>query len=254
MPNFNLFQKTKIFILDTLFPIRCLICKKYEEWICQECLKKIEILDQQVCPYCERNVSPAGKICSNCKTNFLTKNSHSYLNALIVSASYKKGGLSRLIHHYKYSFVSDLSVPLASIVTQAIIKHNLPLPDIIIPIPLHFRRLRWRGFNQSELLANEISQNITPSFTIPVVSHLLLRKKFTISQMKIKNYQERKKNLKDAFIFNPDLPFQEILKNKTVLLIDDVSTTGSTMNECAKVLKINGAQTVFGAVIARQEI
>lgn len=254
MLNYILFQKIKIFLLDILFPIDCLFCQKSNEWLCSECLEKISILKEQVCPYCEKNISPFGKICSHCKSNFLIKNQSFWLDSLIVSTSYQKNKISKIIHYFKYNFVCDLSIPLAKIMIKAILEHNLPLPDIIIPVPLHSRRLRWRGFNQSELLANQISQNLTPGLIIPLFDNLLFRQKFTLPQMRIKNYQERKNNLKDAFILNRDLPFQKILKNKTVLLIDDVSTTGSTLNECAKVLKINGAKLVFGAVIARQEI
>jgi ComF family protein len=250
----KIFENVKTFILDTLFPIHCLICKKSQEWVCQECLRKISILNEQVCPYCEKNISPFGKICPNCKEKFLNKKNDTYLDALIVSTNYKKNNISRLIHHYKYNFVTDLKIPLAQIIIEAITKNNLPLPDIIIPVPLHMRRLRWRGFNQSELLAEEISRNLTPGFLIPILKNILLRRRFTIPQMKIKNYQERKNNLENAFIINSQLYSNETLENKSILLIDDVATTGSTINECAKILKENGAKKVFGAVIARQEL
>lgn len=246
------FNLKKVF-LDTLFPINCFFCQKPNEWICQECAEKIKILDAQVCPYCEKNISSYGHICQYCKTKFLIKNKKDYLDALIVSSSYKKNKISNLIHQFKYNFVFDLSLPLAKIMTNSIIQHNLPLPDMIIPVPLHKRRLRWRGFNQSELLANQISESLTPGLAIPVISNLILRKKFTTSQMKIKNYQERKNNLENAFSINPKIN-SEIIKNKTILLVDDVSTTGSTLFECAKILKSNGVKKVFGIVIARQEI
>lgn len=257
-----MFKSIKIFVLDILFPLHCLFCQKYGQWICQECFKKISLLPVQVCPYCEKAISPAGRICFKCKEKFLRKNQLPPLDALIVSTKYEKNGASRLIHHFKYSFVKDLGDPLAKIMSEAITFHNLPLPDLIIPVPLHSRRLRWRGFNQSEILANHICENLTPGFSIPVISNLLLRKKYTQAQMKIKNYQERQKNVKNIFTLSPSSPVigrgvggeGKILKDKTILLIDDVATTGATLFECARTLKSAGAKKVYGAIIARQEI
>ncbi|MFA6160066.1 MAG: ComF family protein [Parcubacteria group bacterium] len=255
------FQKIKKYILDTLFPIRCLHCQKYGEWVCRECTQKISILSVQVCPYCEKTISPNGRICPKCKDKFLAKNEIWPLDALIVSAKYEKNGLSRLVHCFKYNFIPDLGEILAKIMCEAIVSHNSPLPDFIIPIPLHPRRQRWRGFNQSEILAQYISQNLTPSFPIAIISDFLIRKKYTPAQMKIKNYQERQRNVRNIFGLNCNVETQNFasqnfasLQGKTILLVDDICTTGSTLFECAKVLKSTGAKKVFAVVIARQEI
>jgi len=248
-----MFNYIKEIILDTLFPIHCLFCKKYGCWICSHCFKKIIILSEQVCPYCEKNISPAGRICQDCKNKFLKNNKDYPLDLLIVSTKYTQEGISRIIHYFKYNFIKDLGSPLAKIISQAIISNNISLPDLIIPVPLHPRRLRWRGFNQSEILAKKISQNLTPGFQIQVLSNALVRKKYTAAQMKIKNYQERQKNVKNIFVLNSNFDLKN-LKDKTILLIDDVSTTGATLFECARILKNCGAKKVYGAVIARQEI
>jgi ComF family protein len=237
-----------------LFPIHCLYCQKYGQWICEECAGKINILEDQVCPYCEKNISPHGRICSLCKNKFLEKNENWPLDALLVSSKYNKSGISRSIYCFKYSFIESLGTPLARIITEAIIFHALPLPNLIIPIPLHHQRLRWRGFNQSEILARHIGENLTPGFSIPVIPNFLIRKKYTSPQMKIKNYQKRQKNVRGIFTLNKKFPNPEIIKNKTILLLDDVSTTGATIFEVAQVLKSAGAKKVYGAVIVRQEI
>jgi ComF family protein len=144
--------------------------------------------------------------------------------------------------------------------TKAFLDNGLPLPDLVVPIPLHKRRLRWRGFNQSELLANYISENLTPGMEIPVLNDILIRKKHTTPQMQVKKYSERKENIKDAFEIYPVKSaggsaekFKRI-KNKNILLVDDVATTGATLNECAKTLKQSGAKKVFALVLARQEM
>jgi competence protein ComFC len=178
----------------------------------------------------------------------------------VVSAEYQENGLDRLIHFYKYCFVENLHQPLGEIIIRSIFRHSLPLPNAIIPVPLHKRRLRWRGFNQSELLADYISLNLTPGLEIPVLKDSLIRKKYTAPQMEIKKYTERRKNMQNAFTINPlKSPADSVeqfsrIKNKIVLLVDDVATTGATLNECARILKQFGAKKVFAVVLARQKI
>jgi predicted amidophosphoribosyltransferase len=263
-------QIIKKFILDTLFPIACLGCQEEEVWLCDGCLSKIKSLTTQVCPYCEKTETQNGKPCHRCRENHLMKNQLLPLDDLLVSTRYKD--ISRLVHCYKYNFIPDLHIPLGKIMIQGILKNNSALPDAIIPIPLHPRRLRWRGFNQSELLARYISENLAPGFQIPVLAEVLIRQKYTAPQMKISDYLERKKNITGAFYFNPPSPegrrcFDELvgtgegsdtnktnLKNKTVLLVDDIATTGATLFEAGKVLKNSGAKKVFAVVLSRQEI
>jgi competence protein ComFC len=239
----EIIKNTKTFILDTLFPISCISCGHPDVWLCETCFSKIELLPFQVCPHCEKLITEKGRLCDNCKKD------KSALDNLLTATKYRENNLAKIVHLYKYNFVEDLHVPLAKLLVKIILKNNLPLPDLIVPVPLHKRRLRWRGFNQSELLANYVSQNITPGFSIPVAPDLIKRQKYTPPQMQIGKYSERRKNMQDAFIFNSD----QNIRDKKILLIDDVATTGATLFECAKVLKANGAKKVFATVIARQE-
>jgi len=264
----NSFQKIKVFTLDTLFPIHCISCNYEGLWLCEECLEKIPLKQEWTCPICEKNITPGGRVCFHCRKK-------SFLDGLLVAASYKENLISSAVHYLKYRFAKDLYIPLGKILTKALNNSGLPLPEIIVPVPLHKRRLRWRGFNQSELLAEYLGENLTPGFSIPIFNNLLIRKKYTQPQMKIKNYFRRKKNIENAFMidtssmsFSPlirgDAPKgqrgqeygmkkENFLKNKKILLIDDIATTGSTLFECAKVLKSAGAAEVFASVIARQE-
>lgn len=262
---FQVLASSKKFILDTLFPISCVSCGNPNVWLCEDCLQKIQLLSFQLCPQCERLITSDGRLCSFCKAQ------QPPLDALIVASGYKEGSISRLVHLYKYNFVEDLREPLGKLLVKNILKNNLPLPDMIIPVPLHKRRLRWRGFNQAELLADFISLNLTPGYAISVFGNILKRTRYTPPQMKIKDYFQRRKNMRDAFeinlsslSFSPfvrgDVPQgqrgfkgQRGLKNKNILLIDDIATTGATLFECAKALKQNGAKFVSAAVIARQE-
>jgi len=245
----TLLQNTKTLLLDTLFPMHCVSCDQEGSFLCEKCFGKIELLDFQVCPKCEKLITAQGGLCDRCQKD------RPALANLAVATKYKDNNLSKLVHLYKYNFVESLQLPLGRLLVKIILKTGLPLPDLIAPIPLHPRRLRWRGFNQSELLAKYVAENLAPGFPIPVVSNLVIRKKYTPPQMQIGKYAERRKNMQNAFVINNKFLEKnpDFLKNKKILLIDDIATTGATLFECAKVLKQNGAKKVFGAVLARQE-
>lgn len=235
------FKKIHTFVLDALFPACCLGCKKEGAWICEVCFSRIKFNTQQVCPVCEKRNTPDGRICFECMNK-------KPLDGLLNVSSYQDKLLHKAVHHYKYRFIHDLHVPLGNLLLKAFENSELPLPEIIIPVPLHARRLRWRGFNQATLLAKELGNKLTPNFAIPVLENVLIRQKYTAPQMKIKHHAERQANLANAFaIENP-----QAIKNKRILLVDDIATTGSTIFECAKVLKQNGARSVFAIVLARQ--
>jgi len=239
----SLFSRIRKIVLDTLFPISCFSCEVPDQWICGKCLAGIRIRENQFCPACENIATPYGKICPSCRERRKTR-----LDGLVVAASYENPLLKRLVSGFKYRFITDLAEPLGHLLTGAIVQNDLPVPDFIVPVPLHPRRLRWRGFNQSRLLAEKIAGEITPLMRIEVLE-ILGRKKYRKPQMGIKKYQDRLDNVKG--IFHLENGFLD-LKNKQILLIDDIATTGATLEECARVLKSAGAKKVFAAVIARQ--
>jgi ComF family protein len=164
------------------------------------------------------------------------------LKGLIVAAKYDVGPTKEMIHHLKYSGFTEL-VPLLSEIIIHRIKNNLPKKDlIIVPVPLHKKREAQRGFNQAELIGRELSKRLD----IPG-GLALSRTRNTQSQVKLVR-KDRKDNLVGAFACEDP----EIICNKCVLLIDDVTTTGTTLEECTKVLRKNGAREVWGVVIAKR--
>ncbi len=243
------FFSFKKFILETLFPIHCISCNKYGDWLCQDCLNKISLKKHQVCPICEQKQTPNGIVCFDCKSKYT-------IDGLLVASFYrrnkKKTILAELIHYYKYRFINELSNPLGEILVKAFLHSDLILPDLIIPIPLHPRRLRWRNFNQSKLLAEYLSKKITPNFEITVTEDIIIRKKYTHPQAKIKDRRRRINNLQGIFAINSNTKVAELLENKTILLVDDIATTGSTLFECAKTLKQYKVKEVYAIVLARQ--
>lgn len=237
-------KKSGIFFLDILFPLRCLGCSKKGAWICTVCLSQIPFRLEQHCPTCLKRVTRDGRVCFECQDT--TKRA---LDGIFVASYYRDTLLPHAIHTYKYRFIPGLSQPLGSFLIRALVQSALPLPDVIIPVPLHQRRLRFRGFNQSELLAQILSQSLTPGLDIPLFTDVLLRSRATKPQMKTTSREERLGNLKQAFILQEHT--NHTIKGKSVWLIDDVTTTGTTLEECAIVLKEHGASTVFGIVLAR---
>lgn len=237
-----LLKKLHQFILDTLFPIRCLSCEKEGQWLCDICFGKIIVKDEQHCPVCEKFFTPDGRTCLACKKK-------SSLDGLLVAASYQQSSIAKAVHLFKYRFVSDLHIALGNLLVKIMHKTELPLPDLILPVPLHPRRLRWRGFNQSALLANHLANNLLAQNKVICDEKILIRNRYTTPQMGIRDYDSRKANIVGAFSLLPSAK----IKNKTILLVDDIATTGFTIFECAKVLKKAGAKEVFAIVIARQE-
>lgn len=177
-------------ILDIVFPVYCLGCKKSGEWLCDDCLNSID--------------------------------NYSYQNKL----------LKKAINIYKYKFVKDLAKPLSKLILRKI---NFDY-DYIVPVPLHAKRLRWRGFNQAELLAQQINHKKTKNF--------LIKTQKTKPQAELTEKQ-RKQNIKNSFKCLANLT------NKRILLIDDVETTGSTLRECKKALLQAGVKKVYCLTLAK---
>ena len=209
----------KKFILDLLFPINCLECNQEGKFICSSCFKKI--------PVNEKNME---------------FNKDSVLDKLIIASNYSYPLIKKAIHRYKYDFVKELANPLGQLMIKKLNQQNIK-DSILIPIPLHLKRLRWRGFNQADLLAQHIGKELN----IPVINNLLIRTKHTLPQAKIENAQERQQNIKQAFALN----LRTLFSGRSFILIDDISTTGATLKECAKILKPLKPKEIYGLVISK---
>ena len=224
--------KLKDALLEILFPVRCVGCSEEGEWFCESCSQKIIPNEKQFCPVCWQE-SFGGKVCTNCE---------SPLDGLRVAASYQQNPeLAKAIQTLKYKFSEPLAENLAEVLSRSISQKKYVSERVIIPIPLHKKRRRWRGFNQAELLANSVAKKLN----LPL-ENSLVRTKNTPQQAKLSR-DERIQNLENAFELAPNFS----AKDKTILLVDDVASTATTLLECAKVLKKNGAKEVWGLVLAR---
>lgn len=220
-------------IKDYIFPVFCLGCGKEGEWLCGICYNKIDLNGVFACPVCHRE-SQAGVCCSGCREN-------SFLFSGVAISKYSEENLiGQAIQSLKYSWAEDILSLFEHIIADftAGNKQLFLEVDYVVPIPLHKKRFAERGFNQAELLARILSIKIGKPIKCP-----LQRVKHTGQQAKLSRL-ERLVNVKEAFVSREKLAGNAIL-------VDDVFTTGSTMQECAKALLSAGAGKVFGFTIAR---
>lgn len=221
-------------IYDLIFPKKCVECGKEGFWLCKKCFKKIIIIKAPFCPFCYK-LTPQGQYCSRCQRYY-------NLTGVIIAAHYENP-LKEAIHKFKYDRIKELVEPLSELLISRL---ELGFPRgnlVLIPIPLSKRRQLERGFNQAEILAERVG----PEFEIPLLDDILFRTKERPAQIELKG-KERRENIKGVFKVKGDI---KKIKNKTVLLVDDVFTTGATLNEVAKTLKRAGVKNVWGLVIAK---
>jgi len=247
---FKLLTSARNYLLELLFPIKCAVCRKEtgsqkrNKLICADCIKKISPSLDFFCPLCEAKTAD-GKLCFSCRIIISNTEKTFHLDRLIYPFSYKDPAVQKVIKSFKYHFIKDLNQPIGRLVTSYLdkIKGKIDLKDtVIIPVPLHKRKFNQRGYNQSELIAVEISKHLN----IGVINDCLFKIRPTKDQAKLKE-NKRLGNLKGAFLCAK--PW--LAAGKKILLLDDVYTTGETMKECAKVLKEAGAKEVIGLAIAR---
>jgi ComF family protein len=164
-----------------------------------------------------------------------------------VSFGEYEGGLRGLIHLLKYESVTPVAAPLGRMLAEAIqelLAGRETLQPMLVPVPLHKSRRRARGFNQAELIARAAGKR--GSRRLAVASGILLRQRDTISQVGLSR-EERMENVRDAFRVSAP----ERVKGQTLIVVDDVMTTGTTLSECARVLKQAGAKRVWAETVAR---
>jgi len=232
-------------LLDLLFPKRCLGCGKWGRYICYSCQQKIKPLFYFKCPVCER---PAvdGMTHPRCRTKYT-------LDGLTSFFRYD-GIVKKAIKTIKYRYVTDIVTEVIDVIPnssfsifQNILNSKFLIMNcILVPIPLHPSRYRSRGFNQAEVIASALSKRLD----IPVNTTLLIRTEKTTPQVEMKDRDKRLMNMKGVFTVKNNSSMLRC-NNVTILLIDDVFTTGATLRSAASVFKHAGAPFVWGITIAQ---
>jgi ComF family protein len=199
---------------------------------CERCLGQVELIQPPVCRRCGCPIRHDG-LCSQCEQ------APSSLDGVLAAAVFA-GPLRQAVHALKYENIASLATPLASIMAGAWRRGSLPQTDLILPVPLHTRRQAERGYNQSTLLARSLGHSVG----VPVNEHILVRQRATRPQVGL-DQSARQRNVAGAFAC------QGRVAGKTLVVLDDVCTTGATLEACADSLRAAGAASVWGFTLAR---
>lgn len=237
--NKNMFKKIKKFFLDALFPVSCLNCGNYGEWICNNCFKKLKLQEKTADDY-ELKMPE--------------------LEDIFIAGNYDEDKvLSLVLRRFKYNHITELASILGRFLSffwngklnaLAFIDKEFALElenALIIPVPLSKGRLKERGFNQAEELAKYLAQEFSYE-----IYYGLKRKNSDKHQARM-DKEKRLKNIKGSFYIKKEdaLRFVSVLNNRTIIIVDDIVTSGATLNEVAKTLKEAGAKKVYALAVAK---
>ena len=220
--------------LDFLFPQWCVGCGGGGSFLCASCRQSLPRIVPPVCPRCGRPY-PGGRLCPGCVEWQASIDG-------IRSPFRFEGTVRQAVHRFKYDNLRALAKPMAELLNDYVELHPIP-GEVLVPVPLHRRRLRERGYNQSGLLARELGRIIR----LPVINDCLARERHNPPQARTSTVEERRSNVLDVFACRDSR-----LQDRKVLLIDDVSTSGATLDACAAAVKQSGATSVWALVLASE--
>jgi len=239
-------DKLTDFLLNLFFPLFCLGCSREGVLLCADCRATLEISQFN---YCLCNKSPLrlppgtkSGTCGSCRTKTLA--------GIYSAVPYQEKFLTRkLVYTFKEKpYLKHAASVLASIIAEHLLLAGNNLESVweqsvIVPVPMEMSAMKRRGYNHAEVLAFELAKLVQT----PCITDNLVKVRKTLPQKSLSK-EQRKENLEGAFIIENPVD----IAGKKVFLIDDVYTTGSTIEECAKVLKSAGVKQVWGIVFARE--
>ena len=228
-------RQVKTAFLDLLLPLKCLGCGKEGDLICPSCRQSLPRIRLPLCQRCGATAGE-GNLCRLCINHPLTIDG-------IRSVFLFQGTVRQAILQLKYKHLKALAAPLSQLLAEYLGSHPLKGEVLVlVPVPLHPKRLRERGYNQASLLAQELGK-LTG---LPVAEDMLIRVQDSVPQARTKSAVERRHNVQGVFTC------PKSLKGKQILLVDDVCTTGATLDACAIALKAAGVGSVWGLTVARE--
>ncbi len=221
--------------LDLVFPKRCYVCGRDGRYLCDACRQELPSLHRPFCLLCAQPLQRALPYCRRCQEQPL------HIDG-IRSPYLMEGPVRNMVHALKYNGVRSLAQPVGDLLAQFALQEQLKA-DVVVPVPLHHRKERERGYNQSLLLARACSA----SMGVPVADDALRRLRYTPPQARSADSEERRANVSNAFAAETTL-----VRGKRVLVLDDVCTTGATLEACAIALRDAGGTSVWGLTLARE--
>jgi len=230
-------------ILDMIYPIRCPVCGEIVlpkgQKICTVCQQKLQYIKEPRCKKCSKPIEyEEQEYCSDCSR----KEYHFDKGyAVWVYDEAMKHSIANFKYHSKKEYAKFYIQEVVRLYSEKI---RILAPDVIVPVPIHRSKYQERGYNQADLLAKGIGRELG----IPVISHLLLRNKKTLPQKKLSD-KERLRNLSEAFQFNEKAVCSYQGEIARVLLVDDIYTTGATIEACSMVLRVAGINKVYFMIL-----
>lgn len=221
-------------LLDLFFPRRCMGCGREGRYFCAQCIAGLPRIGPPRCPRCGLHL-PEGRTCSACVGQRFSLQG-------IRSAFLYQDPIRAALIAFKYRGVQVIGEELATLLAQTLAAEPIPA-DVLVPVPLFLSRKLERGYNQAEILSRALS----PLVGLPVAPDALVRTRNTAPQARLPSSAARQENVEGAFVAGP-----ESVAGKRVLLVDDVCTTGATLNGCADALRTAGATVVWGLTVARE--
>lgn len=226
-------------LIDILLPNQCIICQRINSVnLCDNCITSIP---NRPILWLKENTQTNGIFAPKAKTRIETLSKDDNIQAILSCTDFKHKIIKKSIHYLKYKNLPQLATPLASIMLRTLSQHLKKTSNLILcPIPLHSSRLKFRGYNQADLLA----QYLHSKLKLPLYLDLE-RTRNTPQQMRIQNRQARIQNMNNAFIAS-----QKNNLNQSILIIDDVTTTLSTIEQAAKALSKKGFDDIYALILA----
>lgn len=235
----SLLASARRLLVDALFPERCYGCKVGETYLCDTCINYY-LLPHSICPHCHARI-PFGKLPEKCKRKI-------GLDVLLTCSNYKDDAIASIVKDLKYKHAHFLAHSLANISYTWMRKQKL-LPYIkskgavIVPVPGHIKKVKERGFDPPV----KISEYLSDYSGIPIYRDVLIKSRPTKAQVETLSKKERERNIRGSFAIKN----KKELQGKTIILVDDVITTGSTMKECAKTLRRGQVDTIIGLAVTK---
>jgi ComF family protein len=232
-------------LLDLCFPRRCAACQQaqllsHQGFWCSACREQIPWVQAPLCPCCGRpfpnSPTSSNHLCEHCLRDL-------FLFDTARSATIYAGAIRDRIQQLKFGGQLHWIPPLVDLLLQGAAHGcSVAATQLIVPVPLHTKRIRQRGFNQSALIAQGLGRRCG----LPVLPGVLIRHRSTQPQTRL-GRRERLQNVRGAF----SIAHPALIRDRSLLLVDDVFTTGTTLNECARVLKAAGVREVHAVTVAR---
>jgi len=218
--------------LDLLLPPRCIGCGREGAFLCEPCLAALPRLEPPFCAVCAEPT--AGGLCPRCRETSLAVDG--------VRAPFRmEGAVRKAVHALKYNNLRAIAPHLSRLMAQHLEASHIS-GNALIPVPLHPKRLRERGYNQAELLARGVGKLAG----LPVLNEALVRARPSAPQVSLASREARALNVRDAFQCTGDV------RGQALIVVDDVVTTASTVDACARALKAWGAASVWVLALARE--